>query len=71
MGAADRRQVVIDHLTVTDHGEPVIRDAGKGSTIRPDLDAPVRILPHVDIPVNELPVRRRTASAQNRRSARG
>jgi hypothetical protein len=32
--------LAFDHFTVTDHGEPVIRDAGKGGAIRPDLKSP-------------------------------
>lgn len=48
--------LVIDHRSLIDLREPAIRYTGQGSAIDPDLDAPIRILGHIQITVNQTAV---------------
>ncbi|MGF6604187.1 hypothetical protein P3T23_008942 [Paraburkholderia sp. GAS448] len=49
--------LVINHGALINLGEPVVRPAGKGDTVGADLDAPIRILIHVDVASHQPTVR--------------
>jgi hypothetical protein len=51
--------LVLDERTLINFGQPIILPAGQYKAVSAQLDAPIRVLPYLDIPIDQLSVLRR------------
>ncbi|MNQ92019.1 hypothetical protein D3C85_1074230 [compost metagenome] len=58
-GQCVTQALVLNDGALVDLREPVVGGVGQGSAIRPQLDAPVRILGHLDVAMDQAAVFRK------------